>query len=77
MQNWQILFVQELSFSQIFTNSRYIHWRFDSIVNTYTFSMDRSDVEEIIEIIKAELKAVDSECFAVPVGGYRYDKHYL
>jgi hypothetical protein len=33
--------------------------------------MDRSDVEEIIEIIKGELKTIDKDCFLIPVGGYR------
>jgi hypothetical protein len=35
------------------------------------FRMSRQDVEEIIEIIKKELKDLDSNVFVTPVGGYR------
>jgi hypothetical protein len=34
--------------------------------------MNRSDMEEIIEIIKKEVQEVDSKSIVIPVGGYRY-----
>jgi hypothetical protein len=37
--------------------------------------MSRSDVEEIIEIIKKEAQAIDSKSFVTPVGGYRYSDY--
>lgn len=38
--------------------------------------MERSDIEEIIDIIKEELNTVDKDCITVPVGGYRFAHNY-
>ena len=34
--------------------------------------MSRQDVKELIDIIEKEIKNVDTQAFATPVGGYRY-----
>ncbi|KAL0135020.1 hypothetical protein V8B55DRAFT_1556564 [Mucor lusitanicus] len=36
--------------------------------------MSREDVKEIIDIVTKEVVSIDSECFVVPVGGYRRGK---
>ena len=36
--------------------------------------MSRQDVKELVDIIEKEIKHVDPQAFATPVGGYRYIK---
>lgn len=33
--------------------------------------MSQEDVKEIVDIVTKEVVSIDSECFVVPVGGYR------